>query len=106
VLGEVEDDGSSWDGNLGASARDSSGLFLVLKFASACGVVLGAASSRVVWFCKEYSAAGGPSAVPPGASGSALADPEVTERAGAALRRSRNPASITGGSAKERPDDR
>lgn len=54
VWGEVEDEGSSWDGNLPASARDRSGLSIVLKLAWACGVVRGAAHNRVVWFCKEY----------------------------------------------------
>jgi len=57
VRGEVEDEGSHWDGNLWDSARDASGLFLVVKLASACGVAHGAEWNRVVWFRSEYPAA-------------------------------------------------
>ena len=38
VLGEIEDGGSIWDGDLEGSARDASALFVVLNLASACGV--------------------------------------------------------------------
>ncbi len=53
VLGEVEDGGSTWDGNLQRSARDASGLVLVLNLASACGVS-GGGRTRVVWFRVHY----------------------------------------------------
>ena len=39
VCGEVEDVGSEeWGGDLAASARERSGLFIVMALASACGV--------------------------------------------------------------------
>jgi hypothetical protein len=82
VRGEVEDEGSSWDGNLPASAGDRSGLFLVLKLASACGVVRSTASNRVVWFCTEYSVTGSNFAVSrwqPGAPGWVAVNPEITK---------------------------
>jgi hypothetical protein len=50
VLGEVEDQGGSWDGDLKASARDRSGLSIVLALASACGVQLRPGERRAVWF--------------------------------------------------------
>ena len=50
VWGEVEDEGSSWDGDLTASARDRSGLFIVLKLTSACAVADGPAHHRLVRF--------------------------------------------------------
>jgi hypothetical protein len=50
VRGEVEDDGSSWDRNLAASARDWSGLWFVQTLASACGVTKGIGNHLVVWF--------------------------------------------------------
>ena len=53
VLGEVEDSGSDWDGDLRGSARDASGLFLVLNLAAACGVS-GDRWKRVVWFRMHY----------------------------------------------------
>jgi serine/threonine-protein kinase RsbW len=53
VLGEVEDGGSDWDGDLRGSARDASGLFLVLNLAAACGVS-GDRWKRVVWFRMHY----------------------------------------------------
>jgi two-component sensor histidine kinase len=53
VLGEVEDGGSDWDGDLRGSARDASGLFLVLNLAAACGVS-GGRRKRVVWFRVRY----------------------------------------------------
>jgi anti-sigma regulatory factor (Ser/Thr protein kinase) len=58
VCGEVEDDGSDWDGNLRDSARNASGLFLVLNLASACGVTHGLGRNRVVWFRKNHPATG------------------------------------------------
>ncbi len=57
VLGEIEDGGSDWRGDLRGSARDASGLDLLLKFAAACGVV-GDSREHVVWFCLTYPAAG------------------------------------------------
>lgn len=53
VLGEVEDGGSDWDGDLRGSAREASGLFLVLNLAAACGVSAGR-WKRVVWFRMHY----------------------------------------------------
>jgi anti-sigma regulatory factor (Ser/Thr protein kinase) len=53
VLGEIEDGGSDWNGDLQGSARDASGLFLVLNLASACGVS-GDSWKRVVWFRIRY----------------------------------------------------
>ena len=55
VLGEVEDGGSDWSGDLQRSARDASGLDLLLKLSDACGVS-GDASRRVVWFRLRYPA--------------------------------------------------
>ncbi len=57
VLGEIEDGGSSWDGDLEGSARDASGLFVVLTLASACGVTVDGCK-RVVWFRIHYPADG------------------------------------------------
>jgi hypothetical protein len=56
VLGEVEDGGSDWSGDLKESARNASGLDLLLKLSAACGVS-GEASKRVVWFRLRYPAA-------------------------------------------------
>lgn len=53
LWGEVEDEGSSWDGDLAASARDRSGLFLVMKLASACEVADRPAQHRAVRFGVE-----------------------------------------------------
>jgi serine/threonine-protein kinase RsbW len=49
VLGEVEDQGGSWDGDLKASSRDQSGLSIVLAL-TACGVELRPGERRAVWF--------------------------------------------------------
>jgi hypothetical protein len=57
VLGEIEDGGSDWSGDLQGSARDASGLDLLLKLSAACGVS-GDTSKRVVWFRLSYPAAG------------------------------------------------
>jgi two-component sensor histidine kinase len=51
IRGEVEDEGSGWGGSLRDSARDASGLFLVINFASAYGVDHETNGHRVVWFC-------------------------------------------------------
>jgi anti-sigma regulatory factor (Ser/Thr protein kinase) len=101
VQGEVEDEGSAWDGNLGVSARDTSGLFLVLKLASGCGVAPGTTGGCVVWFRRECSAGGGNLPVPLGAPGLVTAVPEAAGRLLAAP-----PWAGTAGSiAKEQPDD-
>lgn len=51
VLGEVEDEGGGpWDGDLKASARDRSGLSIVLALASGCGVELRPGERLAVWF--------------------------------------------------------
>jgi anti-sigma regulatory factor (Ser/Thr protein kinase) len=102
VQGEVEDQGSAWDGNPGASARDASGLFLVLKLASDCGVAPGTADSRVVWFRRECVAVGGNLTVPLSAPGLVTANPEATGLLRAAPPWAGNSDSIT----KEQPDER
>lgn len=52
VWGEVEDAGSEeWGGDLAASARERSGLFIVMALASACGVAPRPGDCRAVWFC-------------------------------------------------------
>ena len=52
LWGEVEDAGSEeWGGDLAASARERSGLFIVMALASACGVAARPGSCRAVWFC-------------------------------------------------------
>jgi hypothetical protein len=56
MLGEIEDGGSDWRGDLQGSARDASGLDLLLKFSAACGVS-GDSWKRVVWFHLKYPAA-------------------------------------------------
>ena len=53
VLGEIEDGGSNWDGDLLGSARDASGLYILLNLAAACGVS-GQRWKRVVWFRVHY----------------------------------------------------
>jgi len=52
IWGEVEDAGSEeWDGDLAASAREQSGLFIVMTLASACGVADRPGCHRAAWFC-------------------------------------------------------
>jgi anti-sigma regulatory factor (Ser/Thr protein kinase) len=52
VWGEVEDAGSEeWGGDLAASARERSGLFIVMALASTCGVIGRPGGRRAVWFC-------------------------------------------------------
>ena len=52
VWGEVEDAGSEeWAGDLAASARERSGLFIVMALASACGAAARPGGCRAVWFC-------------------------------------------------------
>ena len=57
VLGEIEDGGSDWRGDLQGSAREASGLDLLLKFSAACGVS-GDSRERAVWFRLQYPVAG------------------------------------------------
>lgn len=57
VWGQVEDEGSGWDGSLPDSARDASGLFLVIKLASTYGVNCRSDGHRLVWFFIDYAAA-------------------------------------------------
>jgi anti-sigma regulatory factor (Ser/Thr protein kinase) len=102
VHGEVEDEGSAWDGDLDTSARNASGLFLVLKFASACGVAPGTANGRVVWFRRECSVRSGNLTIPLGVTGLITADLEAAGRLLAAPPQART----AGGIAKEQPDDR
>jgi hypothetical protein len=69
VLGVVEDGGSDWDGNLPDSAREASGLYLVLALSTGCGVY-GGRHKRAVWFRIDYpSARRIPSAAQADASG-------------------------------------
>jgi serine/threonine-protein kinase RsbW len=109
VLGVVEDGGSGWDGNLRGSARDASGLCLVLALSADCGVH-GGGRNRAVWFRVQYPFASGepgaqpgvPGALPvrvpgtqgppfpvpswnPSVPGRAAADPTVMERVRVAL---------------------
>jgi hypothetical protein len=63
VLGEIEDGGSGWSGDLHGSARDASGLDLLLKLSAACGV-FGNWSKHVVWFRLPDHAADAGLAVP------------------------------------------
>jgi hypothetical protein len=112
VLGEIVDGGSSWDGDLERSARDASGLQVVLALSAACGVS-GGRHGRAVWFRVHYPlatrvptapAASAPGALPlrvpgaegppfpaprwdPYAPGRAAIRPEVLERVHAALTR-------------------
>ena len=51
VRGEVEDEGGPWGGYLAASARDQSGLSIVLALTSSCGVELRPGEHHAVWFC-------------------------------------------------------
>lgn len=53
VWGEVEDQGSMWDGNLPASARHPHGLYLMERLASDCGVER-IGRVHVVWFRLDY----------------------------------------------------
>jgi hypothetical protein len=53
VLGVIEDGGSEWDGDLQGSAREASGLFLVLAMSADCGVY-GGRRKRAVWFRMPY----------------------------------------------------
>jgi anti-sigma regulatory factor (Ser/Thr protein kinase) len=53
VWGEVEDQGSSWDGNLSRSVRRPHGLFLLDQLASDCGVER-IRRVHVVWFRIDY----------------------------------------------------
>ena len=53
VQGEVEDQGSDWNGDLPASAVPPHGLFLLLNLASAYGVKQ-TGRTHVVWFRLNY----------------------------------------------------
>jgi serine/threonine-protein kinase RsbW len=50
---EVEDQGSTWDGNLSSSARHPHGLYLLELLASSCGVER-IGRVHIVWFCIDY----------------------------------------------------
>jgi hypothetical protein len=64
VLGVVEDGGSQWEGNLHGSARDASGLYLVLALSADCGVY-GGRRKRAVWFRMQYPSVGRPPGTQP-----------------------------------------
>jgi hypothetical protein len=68
VLGVVEDGGSQWHGNLHGSARDASGLYLVLALSADCGVY-GGRHKRAVWFRMQYPSVGRPSGAQPNMPG-------------------------------------
>jgi serine/threonine-protein kinase RsbW len=53
VWGEVEDQGSTWDGRLSTSARHPHGLYLLKRLASDCGVER-IRRVHVVWFRIDY----------------------------------------------------
>lgn len=53
VWGEVEDQGSTWDGNLSRSARHPHGLYFLECLASDCGVER-IRQVHVVWFRIDY----------------------------------------------------
>ena len=53
MWGEVEDQGSAWDGNLSGSARHPHGLYLLERLASDCGVER-IMRVHVVWFRIDY----------------------------------------------------
>jgi serine/threonine-protein kinase RsbW len=53
VWGEVEDEGSSWDGDLSIAARHPHGLYLLEQLASECGVER-MSRVHVVWFRLDY----------------------------------------------------
>ena len=53
VWGEVEDQGSTWDGNLSRSASHPHGLYLLERLASDCGVER-IMRVHVVWFRIDY----------------------------------------------------
>lgn len=59
VLGEIEDGGSDWGGDLQRSARDASGLYILLNLTAASGV-RGDRWRRVVWFRTQYAPGSGP----------------------------------------------
>jgi serine/threonine-protein kinase RsbW len=102
VLGVVEDGGSDWDGDFPHSARNASGLHLLLALSADCGVY-GGRRKRAVWFRMQYPPTGSaqpdaPGALPvraPGEQGPtfpvplqnprAAVDPEVMERVRVAL---------------------
>jgi hypothetical protein len=50
VRGEVEDQGSTWDGNLSRSASHPHGLYLLLALAADCGTIQVGDQARIVWF--------------------------------------------------------
>lgn len=50
---EVQDQGSSWDGDLATAARRPHGLYLLLTLATRCGTSR-AAGSRTIWFRIDY----------------------------------------------------
>jgi hypothetical protein len=59
LIGEVEDGGSDWDGNLRASARNASGLNIVIALSAARGVEpRGPAAGHIVWFLMPDGAVG------------------------------------------------
>jgi serine/threonine-protein kinase RsbW len=54
IRAEVQDQGSSWDGDLFAAARPPHGLYLVATLAAACGTAAGPGRSRLVWARIHY----------------------------------------------------
>jgi hypothetical protein len=50
VRAEVEDQGSTWDGNLSRSANHPHGLYLLLALAADCGTIRVDDQARIIWF--------------------------------------------------------
>jgi hypothetical protein len=111
VLGEIVDGGSDWGGDLQRSARNASGLYVVLALSADCGVS-GGRHGRAVWFRVLYpfgrrvpaAQADAPGDLPlrvpgaqgplipaprwdPSAPGRTAVRPEVLQRVRAALKR-------------------
>jgi hypothetical protein len=63
VWGEVEDQGSTWDGDLSRSARRPHGLYLLTHLASDCGVEP-IRRANVVWFRIDYGSPRSPAPSP------------------------------------------
>jgi serine/threonine-protein kinase RsbW len=59
IHAEVTDQGSSWDGDLAATAGSPHGLYLLHALATRCGTTA-STGSRTVWFRLDYPSAGPP----------------------------------------------
>jgi serine/threonine-protein kinase RsbW len=59
IHADVTDQGSSWDGDLTATAGSPHGLYLLHALATRCGTT-GGPGSRTVWFRLDYPTPAGP----------------------------------------------